>query len=231
MYQINTMKNLIILILSFISLIISGIWAYKTNYDYEPIIVFIMGIVSILYHFLKPKKEVQTTKNNQQNKTTQTVNVNINNEQASPISYKEDKIEKTITRNDKIESMKTRYKILFIDDDKNFKVVKILKNSGWKHTKSIVDIKSVDQEDVMNSDLFFVDINGIGKILDLPNEGLDIALMLKQRYPNKKVVIYSANSKNNVFHEVWDLCDLKLEKNALPYQFQSIVEQYSIINY
>lgn len=225
------MKNLIILILSFISLIISGIWAYKTNYDYEPIIVFIMGIVSILYHFLKPKKEVQTTKNNQQNKTTQTVNVNINNEQASPISYKEDKIEKTITRNDKIESMKTRYKILFIDDDKNFKVVKILKNSGWKHTKSIVDIKSVDQEDVMNSDLFFVDINGIGKILDLPNEGLDIALMLKQRYPNKKVVIYSANSKNNVFHEVWDLCDLKLEKNALPYQFQSIVEQYSIINY
>ncbi|HMO41472.1 MAG TPA: hypothetical protein PKC76_19065 [Saprospiraceae bacterium] len=80
-------------------------------------------------------------------------------------------------------------------------------------------------------DIYFVDINGVGKLLNCKNEGLDLALMLKQRYPDKKVVIYSANSKNNVFHEAWDKCDSKIEKNALPYQFQSLVEQYSVEKY
>jgi hypothetical protein len=52
--------------------------------------------------------------------------------------------------------------------------------------------------------------------------------MLKQKYPNKKVVIYSANKNSNSFHKAWDECDFKLEKNALPYQFQNLVEQYSL---
>ena len=65
------------------------------------------------------------------------------------------------------------------------------------------------------------------KLINCEHEGLDIALMLKQKYPNKKVVIYSAN-KNNNFHPAWDQCDFKLEKNALAYQFQSLVEQYSL---
>jgi len=73
-----------------------------------------------------------------------------------------------------------------------------------------------------------VDINGVGKLLGCEYEGLDIALMLKQKYPKKKTVIYSANKNNNAFHKAWDLCDYKLEKNALPYQFQGLVEQYSI---
>jgi hypothetical protein len=112
---------------------------------------------------------------------------------------------------------------LFIDDDKKFSYVQNLKDGGWKLTKTIADIKNVDVPAVKKSHIFFVDINGVGKLLNLEHEGLDLALMLKQRYPDKKVIIYSANKNSNAFHQAWNICDYRLEKNALPYQFQSLV--------
>lgn len=133
-----------------------------------------------------------------------------------------------VSREAKIESLKAKVKILFIDDDKKFNVVKILKDSNWKNTNAVVDIKSLDIPIVRDADIFFVDVNGVGKLLNCEHEGLDIALMLKQKYPKKKIIIYSANSYNNNFHKAWDECDFKLENNALPYQFQSLVEQYSL---
>lgn len=117
---------------------------------------------------------------------------------------------------------------MFIDDDKNFNIVKILKDSGWRNTKTIIDVKTLDDQNIKNSEIIFVDINGVGKLLSLPNEGLDLALMIKQKYQKKKVIIYSANSSNNSFHEVWELADNRLAKNALPYQFQHLVEKYSL---
>jgi hypothetical protein len=81
---------------------------------------------------------------------------------------------------------------------------------------------------IQNADIIFVDINGVGKLLGLEHEGLDLALMLKQKYNKKKVVIYSANKYSNSFHQAWDVIDSRLEKNALPYQFQNLVENYSL---
>lgn len=135
---------------------------------------------------------------------------------------------KNISREALIDSLKSKVKILFIDDDKKFNVVKILKDSGYKNTTSVVDIKNLDEPLVKEANIYFIDINGVGKLLECKNEGLDLALMLKQKYPNKKTVIYSANKNNNAFHEAWDNCDFKLEKNALPYQFQLLVEKYTL---
>ncbi len=157
---------------------------------------------------------------------TNTINVNVNTEKEIGIENKISQIDND--RENIIDSLKSKIQILFIDDDSKFNVVKILKDSGWKKTYSVIDIKSVDIPIVKESNIYFVDINGVGKLLGCEYEGLDLALMLKQKYPNKKVVIYSANKKNNAFHQAWDLCDYKLEKNALPYQFQGLVEQYSI---
>ena len=126
-----------------------------------------------------------------------------------------------------IELMKQRLNILFIDDDTKFNIVKVLKDSGWKKTRTIPDIKNLDMTAVKDSDIYFVDINGVGKILELPNEGLDLALMLKEKYSNKKVVIYSANPTGRVFHRAWDMCD-RIDKNALPSQFTNTVENYSL---
>ena len=160
--------------------------------------------------------------------------INDNNYDAGKIEKNNDREEGekkshfAVSREAKIESLKSKVKILFIDDDKKFNVVKILKDSNWKNTSAVVDIKSLDIPIVKEADIFFVDVNGVGKLLNCEHEGLDIALMLKQKYPSKKIVIYSANSYNNNFHKAWDACDFKLEKNALPYQFQSLVEQYSL---
>jgi len=156
------------------------------------------------------------------------INVNVNTDNQEKKKEPENPANSSISRELKIDSLKHKVKILFIDDDKKFNVVKILKDGGWKNTYSVVDIKSVDIPIVKESDIYFVDINGVGKLLGCENEGLDIALMLKQKYPNKKIVIYSASKKTNSFHEAWDKCDFKLEKNALSYQFQSLVEKYSL---
>lgn len=154
------------------------------------------------------------------------INVNLGKMENNNVVENKSKDE-SANREAKIESLKSKVKILFIDDDTKFNIVKILKESKWKHTKSVVDIKSLDIPVVKDADIFFVDVNGVGKLLNCEHEGLDLALMLKQKYPNKRIVIYSAN-KNNNFHPAWDQCDFKLEKNALIYQFQSLVEQYSL---
>lgn len=44
--------------------------------------------------------------------------------------------------------LKKKTKILFIDDDNKFKVVNILKSSGWINTKIIKDINNLDSDEV-----------------------------------------------------------------------------------
>lgn len=127
-----------------------------------------------------------------------------------------------------IDSMKNKIKILFIDDDTKFEVVTILKADGWKHTSSVSDVRGLEIPKVKEANVYFVDINGVGKLLNCKYEGLDLAQMLKEKYPDKKVIIYSANKDQNSFHPAWELCDRRLEKNALPNQFESIVDDYCI---
>jgi len=157
------------------------------------------------------------------------LNVNIGNFENNKNTNEEEQLpSRTLNREALIDSLKSKVKILFIDDDKKFNIVKIFKDSQWKNTSSVVDIKSIDEPKVKEADIVFVDINGVGKLLECKDEGLDIALMLKQKYPNKKVIIYSANKNNDNFHPAWDACDFKLEKNALSYQYLSLVEQYTL---
>ena len=124
-----------------------------------------------------------------------------------------------------IYSSKNNKQILFVDDDVTFKVVKILKRAGWVHTKIIKDIRSLNDEDVKNADLFFIDIQGVGKSLSFPDEGLGLARALKQKYPEKKLVIYSAEADGDRFHEAFRLADDQLKKTADPYEFQKVVEE------
>jgi hypothetical protein len=225
----DIIRNKITLVIAFIGLIGGSIWAVQTNFNIEPIILIFVSIAEILGYFLLPNS-VASEPQKVKNRNEQNVNISVNVGSTTTQNFIEDETQnkRNIDRNAIIESMQAKTTILFIDDDKNFNVVKILKESNWKKVKTVVDIKSLDIPIVKESDIIFVDINGVGKLLNLEFEGLDIALMLKQRYPDKKVIIYSANRNNNSFHQAWDTCDFKLEKNALPYQFQNLVEEYSI---
>lgn len=127
-----------------------------------------------------------------------------------------------------INEIKQLSKILFIDD-KSFPVVDILKNSFWINTKRIKDAESLDQIEIKEAHILFVDIQGIGKKLKFKDEGLGLVIALKEKYPNKKVIVYSGEDQGQVqaFHKGIDIADNRLSKLADPYQFQVLVEKYS----
>jgi Ni,Fe-hydrogenase maturation factor len=127
-----------------------------------------------------------------------------------------------------IDKAKATSHILFIDDDVKFKVVEILKNAGWHYTSIVKDVTTLHDDAVTRANILFIDINGVGKKLGFKDEGLGLALALKNRYPEKKVVIYSADTRAERFHEAWKKADEYLAKNADPYEFQQIVEQLTV---
>lgn len=126
-----------------------------------------------------------------------------------------------------LDTLKRTTNILFIDDDKRFKVVNLLRESGWINTKTVIDISNYDEKVVLESQILFIDIQGVGKILKCPDEGLGLAKNLKSRYPGKKVIIYSAETQGERFHEALRKVDTFLPKNAELLEFQSIIEEYA----
>lgn len=173
-----------------------------------------LGVIPI---FIGKKKD-NTVKNSQKNNS-----IAINN----IISTFQNPIANNTQNTNDLEKLKNTKKILFIDDDSKFKVVQILINSGWIHTNTIKDVKSIDCTEIVQADILFVDIQGVGKLLSFADEGLGLAAAIKEKYPQKKVVIYSAETKGDRFHKALKKVDSSLPKNADPYEFQQIVEEFS----
>lgn len=125
---------------------------------------------------------------------------------------------------------KTSVKILFIDDKhSDFKMVSILKKSGWTNTKSVKDITDLGDPRIIEADIIFVDINGVG-ISMFEDQGLGLASALKKKYMHKKIVLYSAETKGDRFHNAIREVDSCLPKNAEPYQFIKLIESLTSNN-
>ena len=195
----------------------------NTNRDwvFSGVGVTIIGGLSTIFFSKKDDKEntievspvIETNSGNN-------ININIGQENIESNYIKEDS-----KKDDKsIEDVQNHVKILFIDDDTKFKVISILKNSGWMHTRIVKDINNLDSKEVQQTDIFFVDIQGVGKKLGFQDEGLGLANALKTKYPDKKVVIYSAETRGDRFHQALKNADDSLYKNAEPFQFQQTIE-------
>lgn len=118
--------------------------------------------------------------------------------------------------------------ILFIDDDQKFKVVDILRKSGWTYTKRTSDVGSIDDPQIQLATILFIDIHGVGRRLQFKDEGLGLAAAIKNKYPEKKVVIYSSQTQGERFHESLRKADDFLPKNADPYEFQQLTERLAL---
>lgn len=125
-----------------------------------------------------------------------------------------------------LDDIKNICRILFVDDH-DFDVPDILINSGWRDTKLISDVESLDHSDVRDAHIIFVDISGVGAKLRFSDEGLGLISALKNRYPLKKVVVYSARRHGDRFHPGLSDADARLAKNADPFQFETVVENLS----
>ncbi|PKR79977.1 transcriptional regulator [Brumimicrobium salinarum] len=165
------------------------------------------------------------SKNKKTNKTNQTNNnvITINNGNTSHSESTQHSKSKDLQR-------KEDYRILFIDDNHtDFKMVSILKKAGWTNTKAIKDLTDLDDIKAREASIIFVDINGVGTQM-FEDQGLGLAAALKNKYPKKTIILYSAEPTGDRFDKKLKKVDDSLPKNAEPYEFISLIEQYSNIS-
>lgn len=135
-----------------------------------------------------------------------------------------------ISKQKEFPKRKEDYKILFIDDNhSDFNMVSILKKAGWTSTKAIKDLTDLDDLKAREASIIFVDINGVGTQM-FEDQGLGLAAALKDKYPEKTIILYSADPTGNRFDKKLKKVDDSLSKNAEPYEFISLIEQYSNIS-
>lgn len=191
---------------------------------FTTVAALIIGVVSKLILERNKKNKKAEYKVTSEESTTPTVNFynTINNNHQQTVAAQ------ILRQNDSLARRKLLTKILFIDDDTQFKVINILQKAGWVNTTLIKDIENIDDIAIKQTDIFFVDIQGVGKELGCTDEGLGLAIILRKKYKDKKIIIYSAETKGDRFHEALTKADALLAKNAEPYEFQELVEQYSL---
>jgi len=169
--------------------------------------VLVLGYV---INFLVKKKKSEGINNS----------ITINNNVTSELTKEENSPETE-------ERIKGKTKILFIDDNHtDFKIVSILKRMGWINTKSVKDIIDLDDPKVVEADIIFVDINGVGTTM-FDDQGLGLASALKNRHKKKKIIIYSAETTGDRFHKALREVDDCLSKDAEPFQFSSLIEEFA----
>lgn len=115
--------------------------------------------------------------------------------------------------------------ILFIDDS-DMPVVENLKGAGYR-VKKIRDIKDVDNSEVKNAQIIFVDYKGVGKNISETYEGLGLIERLIATYLKKKrVILYSAHNFPNdiVMNEIFNKAHNRIAKNADTSEFIKMIE-------
>lgn len=184
----------------------------KSNYEWLFGGIGVTALFFIIEKYAFKKDSISEKGGNNVNKNSITINNKFSN-----------RIDEKTQKKNHSES-KNNIRILFIDDEHTkFKMVSILKKAGWKNTNSTKDITDLDDYKAKDADIIFVDINGVGKTL-FEDQGLGLASALKKKYPKKKIVIYSAETKGNRFHRALREVDDCLSKDAEPYQFVNLIE-------
>ena len=126
-----------------------------------------------------------------------------------------------------LSEIKNGCKILFIDDKKFDIVDRLKEKEGWRNTKRIRDLDSITQTELQEAHVVLVDIQGVGKKMGCPDGGLGLIVAIKEKYPLKKIIMYSAESQGKVdsFHKASNLVDFRLRKTSTQYEFNSIIEK------
>ncbi len=114
--------------------------------------------------------------------------------------------------------------ILFIDDQ-SFEKVERIREAGWM-VERVKDIKSLDDDRIRRSHVIFVDYKGVGKFLSPQDEGVGLITALKNKYPSKRIVLYSAHTEFSLGDEIkHKVADDILPKNADTYVYIEKIEE------
>lgn len=113
-----------------------------------------------------------------------------------------------------IDYLKSHTNILFIDDEK-FEIINNIKAAGWKHTSWLngKKLKDLSTERIRKADIIFIDVIGVAPVL-FDDEGLGLIVYLKDNYKEKRVIIYSVESRHDIHHRAFQVADDKMKKNT-----------------
>lgn len=117
---------------------------------------------------------------------------------------------------------KKNVKILFLDDEGYD--VELLKNLGYLDVQKMYKYEKMD--DFQKYDIIFCDINGIAKELDEVYQGAALAKLIKQTYPDKIVVIFSAKQQYLSFNYFNDYVDDVIFKNIPTSELADKIDNY-----
>lgn len=128
-----------------------------------------------------------------------------------------------------LNEIKNGCRILFIDDQKFDIVDRLKEQEGWKNTLRIKDLDSISQRELLDAHIVLVDVQGVGKKMQCPDEGLGLIVAIKEKYPQKKVIMYSGESQGKVdsFHKASNLVDYRLRKTSTQYEFNNVIEKFA----
>ena len=122
-----------------------------------------------------------------------------------------------------IESDRKKYKILIIDDE-GFAQKEGLNKLGFKD----IDVKFnyTTMEEYSAYDIIFCDINGVAKEIDPDFQGAALAKKIKEMYPDKFVIIFSALDQSLDFYPYYSSVDATIIKNLNSNQLSEKLDQY-----
>ena len=122
-----------------------------------------------------------------------------------------------------IDDLKKFIKVLIIDDKKN-DLDKTLNAHGWT-TTYVKDLKTLNDQELINANIICVDINGVGSKLGFTEEGMGLAKAIKNEYPEKKIILYSSQREHDIFSETIDFIDKRLYKSGESYPFIQAIQE------
>lgn len=118
-----------------------------------------------------------------------------------------------------------KYKILVLDDS-GFPQLPILEKLGYKDI--VVQEEYVDIDQFLPYDIIFCDINGVAYDLDPVYQGAALAKQIKEVYPNKVVIIFSAVAQHLDFTEYYAAVDATIKKSMNGNEFSKEIDKWII---
>lgn len=118
---------------------------------------------------------------------------------------------------------KSTIQILFIDDNK-VSFIPAMKKAGYSLIRYIKDCNNIHCQQIKDAEIIFVDVNGVGMSLFPQEQGFGLARAIKQQYPSKCIVLYSAEPQ--YFRKDYKYFDSVLPKNSEPYEFTKIIDDW-----
>ena len=126
-----------------------------------------------------------------------------------------------VLKNYSLSQLKRATDILIIDDDP-FTYKEALQNNEFmiEYKPDIQSLKEVEAYSVI-----LCDIKGVGKFLQSGYEGAYLVQQIKEKYPNKIVIIYSGNQFGTAYHEYLNYADYTMQKGATLETWNSLLTQ------